>query len=148
MRRSSLLATVALSCLLCPALAFADLKAVKAEPDLQKRSRLALENADIALDRARQAYRKSDGESLDQALAEISESVKLAYQSLLETGKKPRRNARPFKRGEISTRELLRRLDAFQKEMSYVDRDRVSPVIEIVQKVHDDFLTDVMGGRQ
>jgi len=128
--------------------ALADLEEVKKETNLPRRSRLALENADTALDRAREAYRKGDGEGLDQSLAEVTASVELAYESLVEQGRNPRRNAQPYKRGEISTRELLRRLETFRDEMSYTDRDRIAPTIEAVEKAHSDFLRDVMGGRQ
>jgi len=57
--------------------ALADLEEVKKETNLQRRSRLALENADKALDGAREAYRKGDGEGLDQSLAEVKASVEL-----------------------------------------------------------------------
>ncbi|MCP5113629.1 MAG: hypothetical protein GY953_22580 [bacterium] len=125
----------------------ADLEVVKAERNLEKRSRLALENADKMLDGARDAYLTGDGAKLEASFQELEESVELAYQSLRETGKKPRKNAKHYKRGEIGTRKLLRRLDTFQAEMSYLDRDKIGEVIKTVQKVHDDFLRDVMGGR-
>lgn len=146
--RRLLLVIVAASVVLCPRTLFANIEAIKKETNLQRRSRLALENADAALDQARQAYQKGDGEALDLAFAEVIESVELAYQSLVERGRNPRRNAGPYKRGELSTRDLLRRLDTFRDEMSYVDRERVESVIEAVEQVHESFLRDVMGGRQ
>ena len=128
-----------------PAL-WADLETVRRERSLEKRSRLAVENADAALNTARDAYQKGDGERLESALGEIRESVELAYQSLRDTGKRPRKMAKHYKRAEIGTRKLLRRLDTFRDEMSYLDRDRIEPVIKTVRKVHDDMLRDVMGG--
>lgn len=146
--RRLLLVTVAASVVLCPRSLFANIEEIKKDTNLQRRSRLALENADAVLDEARQAYQKGDGEALDLALTEVIESVELAYQSLVERGGNPRRNAGPYKRGELGTRELLRRLDTFRDEMNYMDRERIEPVIEVVDKVHDSFLRDVMGGRQ
>ena len=131
---------------LAPPAARADLEAVKKERKLEKRSRLALENADTMLDAARDAYRAGDASKLRTSLAELQESVELAYQSLVDTGKKPRKNASHYKRGEINTRQLLRRLDTFRNEMSYLDRDQVEAVMKVIQKVHDSFLLDVMGG--
>lgn len=131
---------------LAPPAAQADLEAVKSEKKLEKRSKLALENADAMLDVAREAYRTGDAGKLHAALVELQESVELAYQSLVDTGKKPRKSASHYKRGEISTRQLLRRLDTFMREMSYMDRDQVESVIKAVQKIHDSFLLDVMGG--
>ena len=129
-----------------PGLLRADLEAVKAEPKLEKRSEKALKNAGKMLDVARDAYLKGDAGLLESALAEVRESIELSSQSLKETGRKPRRRSKPYKRGEISSRKLLRRLDTFRGEMSYLDRDQIDAVIESVQKVHDDFLRDIMAG--
>lgn len=127
---------------------FADLEEIKEDTNLQRRSRKALENADTVLDKARKAYRKGDGSTMDQAFQEIIASVEVAYEALVERGRDPRKNAQPYKRGEIKTRELLRRLATFREEMSYMDRDRIASVIEAVDKIHSNFLRDVMGGRQ
>ena len=124
----------------------ADLEAVKAEPKLEKRSEKALKNAGKMLDVARDAYLKGDADLLKSALAEVRESVEISYQSLKETGRNPRRRSKPYKRGEINTRKLLRRLDTLPGEMSYLDRDQIDAVIESVQKVHDRFLHDIMTG--
>ena len=131
---------------LCAGLLRADLDAVKAERRLEKRSEKALKNADKMLDVARGAYLEGDAGLLKSALAEVRESVELSYQSLKETGKNPRRRSKPYKRGEISTRKLLRRLDTLRGEMSYLERDQTDAVIEVIQKVHDDFLRDIMAG--
>ena len=124
----------------------ADLEAVKAERRLEKRSEKALKNADEMLNVARDAYLKGDAGLLRAVLAEVRESVELSYQSLKETGKNPRKRSKPYKRAEIRTRKLLRRLDTFRGEMSYLDRDQIEEVIKSVQKVHDDLLHDIMGG--
>lgn len=124
----------------------ADLETIKAEPRLDKRSQKAIKNADTMLDAAKRAYRKGDSETVKAALEEIRESIDLAYQSLQETGWNPRKRSRPYKRAEISTRKLLRHLDNFQRDMSYLDRDQIGAVIKSVQKVHDDLLFLIMGG--
>ncbi len=124
----------------------ADLKAVRAEPRLEKRADKALKNAHAMLNVARDAYRKGDSNRVRAALDEVAESVQLAYQSLKDTGKNPRKRAKPFKRAEISTRKLLRRLESLRDEMSYLDRDQIDSVISVVRKVNEDLLHDVMGG--
>ena len=48
------------------------------------------------------------------------ESVKLAHTSLTATGKDPQPEW--FKRAEIATRDLLRKLESFQQAMSFSDR--------------------------
>ena len=126
----------------------ADLRQAKAEPNLEKRSKLALDNAAQALKAAREAYVKGDIAQVKELAAEIGESVQLADTSLRQTGKNPRKSPKWFKRAEIATRDLLRRLDAFQQEMSFADRAFLDPVKAKVQKVHDKLLLGVMEGKE
>lgn len=137
---------VLLLAVVCPALLLADLEAVKKEPNLLKRSQLALDHADAVLDVARKSYRQGEPDKVDAALREIQESIELAYQALQDTGRPPRSISGRYKRGEISTRRLLRRLETFQNEMSYLERDTIEGVVKAVDKVHHDFLIGVMGG--
>jgi phage shock protein A len=130
------------------ALAEADLEAVRAEKKLEKRARLALQNADRMITTARDAYQNGDAELLRTALEEVAASVELCYQSLRETGKDPRRNFRHYKHAEITTRQLLRRLSGLRDEMSYLDRELIDPVIERVEHINKELLHDIMGGRK
>lgn len=130
------------------ALAEADLEAVRAEKKLEKRARLALQNADRMITAARQSYQSGDAAAVRAALDEVALSVELCYQSLKETGRDPRRNFRHYKHAEITTRQLLRRLDGFRDEMSYLDRELIEPVIERVEHVNKELLHDIMGGRR
>jgi hypothetical protein len=125
----------------------ADLQKAMAEPNLEKRSQLALENADQAYRTARNDYEKGDATHLSGDLKEIQDSVDLAYRSLKDTGKDPRKHSKWFKRAEISTRDLLRRLDAFRHEMNFEDRPVLDPLIAHVQKIHDDLLLGLMEGK-
>ena len=125
----------------------ADLKRAMAEPNLEKRSSLALDNATAALKAARDAYDKNDMELTARDAAEILESVDLAYNSLVQSGKNPR-NSSWFKKAEISTRDLSRKLESFAEQMSYTDRPMLEKVKAEVQKVHDDLLMGVMEGRK
>src|ERR1039457_3507348 len=137
----------ALALLLVPGIVRADLKRAMAEPNLEKRSGLAMENAAAALKAAREAYDKNDSDLTAKDLAEIQESVDLAYDSLVQSGKNPR-NSSCSKKAEISTRDLSRRLESFQEQMSYSDRPMLDKVKADVQKVHDDLLMGVMEGRK
>lgn len=123
----------------------ADLETVKKERKPNKRAEKAIKNADKALTTARKAYMEGENETLESALQEVYDSVKLAYESLKSTGKDPRKNARPYKKAEIGTRKLLRRLDSFQNEMSYLDRERIEDVIAFVRETNQNLLHDVMG---
>jgi hypothetical protein len=127
--------------LLILCLAF-DLAAIKLEPNLERRSDLALGNASAAMDTARDAA--ADDAKLKAALTEVRESVDLAYQSLVESGKSARRNPKFFKRAELKTRELMRRLEGLAQAVDADDRVFVENVRDRVSKVHDDLIQDIM----
>src|SRR2546423_1778201 len=120
-----------------PALLRADLAQIKAEPNLEKRSKLALDHAEGTLKEARNAYSNGDMAKSNALIAEVRESVEIAEQSLKETGKNPRKSPKYFKKAEIETRALLKRIEAFQDEMNVSDRPALDPLRGKVQQVHD-----------
>lgn len=138
--------TLAILLLCCGSLQ-ADLKRAMAEQNLEKRSGLALENATAVLKSARTAYDAGDLDQVGKAAAEIQESVDLAITSLTQSGKNPRRSD-AYKKAEISTRDIARRLQDFQDQMSYVDRPLVEKVKTRVQEVHEQLLLAVMEGKK
>jgi hypothetical protein len=125
----------------------AGLKEVMAEPNLERRSRLALENAGTAYQSARSAYDAGNRDAATAALHEVQESIEVAYTSLQATGKDPRKSPKWFKKAEMDTRDLLRRLDSFQQAMSFEDRASVDPVKAKIQLVHDELLMGLMEGK-
>jgi hypothetical protein len=125
----------------------ADLKRALAEPNLEKRSVLAMDNAAAALKAARAAYDKGDNDESVKIIAEVLESVDLAANSLKESGKNPRRSD-AFKKAEIATRDLARRIDSFSDNMSYTDRGLLDKLKTRVQEVHEELLLGVMEGKK
>jgi hypothetical protein len=121
-----------------------DLAAIKQEPNLERRSERALENASAAMDAARDASVAGDAEKTKAGLEELSDSVDLAYQSLTESGKSARRNPKFFKSAELKTRQLMRRLDGLAQAVDAEERGFVEKVRERVSKVHDDLIQDIM----
>lgn len=119
-----------------------DLASIKLEANLERRSELALTNASAAMDVARDAA--GDEAKLKPALEEIRDSVDLAYQSLVDSGKSARRNPKFFKRAELKTRELMRRLEGLAQAVDADDRMFVESVRDQVSKVHDDLIKDIM----
>jgi hypothetical protein len=126
----------------------ADLAHVKAEPNLEKRSKLALDHADARLKEARNVYESGEQAKTKTLIAEVREAVELAEQSLKETGKNPRKSPKYFKRAEIETRALLKRIEAFQDEMNVDDRPSLDTLRAKVQQVHDDLLNGIMEGKR
>jgi len=134
--------------LLLTAPARADLKAALAETNLEKRSDIALANASAALKAARKAYETDDNAAVEAGVSEIRASVELASHSLRETGKNPRNHPKYFKKAEIETRDLLRRLETFQQEMSYTDRPMLDALKAYIQEAHDGLLSGLMGEKK
>jgi len=108
---------------------------------------LALQYANSALDAARAAYQDGKFEQTEAALGEVKDAVDLSYESLMATGKNPRKSSKPFKDAEKATRELLRRLTGFRDFMSSVDHPVVDPVMANVTEVHDNLLKGIMSGK-
>lgn len=141
------MARLLLAMMLCSGFLRADLDQAKAEPNLGKRCMLALDNAFDGLTLARDAY-KGQSAQVQTYVKEIQESVVLAETSLQETGKNPRKSPKWFKKAETSTRDLLRRLDAFQQSMDVSDRPMLDALKIKVQQVHEDLLLGVLEGKQ
>jgi hypothetical protein len=130
--------------LLVMGLRAADLQPAKTEPNLEKRSRLALANADTAISEARDAYNAQNMKTTLARLKEVRESVELAQAALAATGKKPGRSPGPYKFAETKSRELLRRLEGLKQEMDAADREAIEPVQNRVQEIHDAWLDGIL----
>jgi hypothetical protein len=126
----------------------ADLAQVRAEPNLEKRSRAALENAERSLKASRQAYEAGDMKLTAELLDELEQSVLLAEKSLKDTGKDPIKSPRHFKDAEKTTGVLLRRIEAFSRDMNFADRPMADKVKEEVQEAHDRLLQSIMTGKK
>jgi len=127
----------------------ADLKEIAAEANLEKRAEKALANAEVSLKTAEDSYlSKGDLKDTSAALDELADSVRLAYASLAETHKNPSKSPKYFKRAEIKTRELLRRLEDFRQQMGVDDRGVTDKARAVVQKVHEDLLAGIMSGKK
>jgi hypothetical protein len=124
-----------------------DLSSVREEPKLEKRSELALEYAEAAIDTARDAYQQGRFEQAQAALAEVREAVDLAYESLVATGKNPRKDSKHFKNAEKATRQILRRLQGLRDAMSAVDHHILDPVIESITQRHDSLVSGILTGQ-
>ena len=128
-------------------LAAADLSGIKATPDLEKRSELALANADEEIDNARAAYKSGSVKKMQQALEDLRESVAVAADAL-ENHPKQARKSKYYKRAELKTRAMLRRLTTLADEVSVDDRKPVDDVRQKVQEIHDHLLEDIMSNKK
>jgi hypothetical protein len=120
-----------------------DLTTIRSEPNLEKRSDLAMDYANTALDSARDAINAGDDAKALAALAEVRESVELCWHSLTDTGKYARNN-KFFKRAEVRTRELLRRLDGLRDIATVEDQPAIEKVRARVAEIHDELIQGIM----
>ena len=125
-----------------------DLASVQQEPKPERRNQLALESANSALDAARTAYQANDLAATRASLDEAAEAVSLAYSSLKQTCKEARRDPKLFKRTELATRQMLRRIEGMAESMSFEDRSLVDKLRERVTAIHENLLQDIMAKKK
>ncbi len=140
--------SIALGIALAAVMLASGLDSVKSEPNLEKRSKLALDNANAAVDAARQAYDAGHFKDSLSALNEVRDSVELSLASLNETHKDARRNPKAFKRAELEIRELVRRLKSLESDFGVEDRAEVLKTEQRLQEVHDELITRIMSKRK
>lgn len=126
----------------------AGLDQVRAEPRLEKRSELAIEHAGTAVARARKTVSQSGSRTeLEEALKEAVEACQLALDSLRETGKKPNKLGRQYKRAEMRTRQYVKELTDVALALSIDDRTAAESARDRIQLLHEEFLVGVMSGK-
>lgn len=130
--------------MLAAAVLASGLDAVKSEPNLERRSRLALDHANTAVDSAREAYAAGRLKESLSALDEVREAVDLSLTSLNDTHKDARKNPKAFKRAEMEIRELVRRLKSLESDFSVEDRSEVLKTEQRLQDVHDELIARIM----
>ncbi len=128
-------------------LAFADIATVKTEPDPNRRSDLALLNADEKIDEARQAYQAGNETAEDAAIEEVADSVTLSYASLEQTHGEPRKS-RYYKHAELRVSVLMRRLSGFRDEVGFELRPHVEAVLKKLSDIHDQLISDIMSRKK
>lgn len=126
----------------------ANLASVRGEPNVEKRSRLALDNADAAFLRSRANLEAGKSEAAAADLQEVQQSVELAKEALDQTHQNPSRKPKNFKYAETRTRDLLRKLKGWQESLDSTDRPMVEAVRNRIQEVHDEWLTGIMGKKR
>jgi hypothetical protein len=128
-------------------LAFGDIAAVKAEPVLEKRSELALANADREMDAARKTYTDGDVPAMQSALGELVESVEVSYDALQHARTEPHKS-KYYKHAELQLKALSRRLTGFRDEVSFESRAPVEAALKKISDVHDQLIADIMSRKK
>lgn len=125
-----------------------NLARIEAVPDMQRRSRQALEFAYTQLPRAIEAYQAGNLELGREELGSLVQAVEMAVESLEATGKHPRRHPRHFKHAEIRTRKLLQQLRRAQSDAHLEDQDDFDGPIRRVEQANGKLLHGIMSPRK
>jgi hypothetical protein len=121
-----------------------DVATVNAEPNLEKRSQLALDHAEQELVAAKKAYDSGEIDDFKRLLTEVGDLADVCYGALEDTGKRARRAPKWFKKAEQRMLTLIRRIGSLEKDVALEDRDRVKDLGKRVSDVHDRLLHDIM----
>ncbi len=124
------------------------LETVKAEPNLERRSDLALTYAGEVLTKLRPDLETKDWAAVAPEVEEFRAAVDLSFGALKATGKNARRSPKYFKRAELKLRELGRRLRGLQVFLAVDDRPKMDEVIAYVGKLQDELVEMTMGVRK
>jgi len=119
---------------------------VRSEPNPEKRSDKALDYATSVLVSIKKASDSGEAVDLPERMKEVREAVDLSVKSLDASGKNPSKSGY-FKKAELKTRELVRRLDNLGKSVGFEERGQVEELMRYVEKIHDDLLHRVMTKR-
>ncbi len=116
------------------------------EEDTRKRVELGLKVAEEQLDAARKVYRKGDPYEA-QAQLEVSLDTMLeAYRMVVEEGEDMRKNARRYKKVEITLRGISRKLEDFERQAEVVDRGPIMRAQQTVSLMRDNLLKSMFQG--
>ncbi len=124
-----------------------DLNAIKSMPNLEHRSDMALDYADTALENAHDDYAAGNVVKWRSDISDMRDAVALSFESLEQSGKNAR-NDRHYKRAEMKTRELLRRLDGARDDVSFEDRGALDQVRAKISDIHDELLQSIMSKKK
>jgi len=127
-----------------PLLAWADLSDIQKEPSPERRFELALERADTLLRDSKPMVDRGEIKKLGEALEDIAGACELALQSLRDTGKRPSKLGKQYKKGELRTRDFLRRLESLENALNFDDRPLAAKARDRVTVAHEEFLLGVM----
>ncbi len=106
--------------------------------DPEKKYMPAFEAANKAIDASRAAG--MDKQELDKAAGEVEKVLQI----LVDTGKPPYKNAKHYKKAELKTREILRRIDTLLRDAGIDEREALQSAHDRVQAVHEKLLEGVM----
>jgi hypothetical protein len=121
---------------------------IKKEPDLEKRCERALEAAESALKSSKALLAEGGSvDELQQRMEIVVGGVELSLQALHDTGKRPYKLERSYKRGELKTREMLKQLDSLVAAIAFDNRPPAEKARDRLLVLHEEYLLGAMSGK-
>jgi len=121
-----------------------DLDEIRKQSDPLVRAERAIDYADTALKQAHDLAAKGESAKAPASIEEVAQACELSLQSLRDTGKRPGKLLKYYKKGELRTREYVRRLEALIQALNYEDRAKAEPFQTRVVAAHEEFLLGAM----
>jgi len=121
-----------------------ELDDIRKEPDLLRRSERALDFAERTLRDAQELAKSGESAKVPDILEQVSEACDLSLQALRDTGKRPGKLVKYYKKGEQRMHEIVRRLESLVPALNYEDRPRAEPLRKRIVATHEGFLLGVM----
>ena len=112
------------------------------QPDL--RARAGIDFAAIAERNAEASFAKGDMNNMAAQLTAMKKSLEIARDAFIASKETPGRNPQLYKYAELHSRELLVRLEDFERRMFAEDRDLVAVPKARVQEIHDLWLDGIL----
>ena len=123
----------------------ASLDQIRAEPNPERRARAGVDFAAIAERNAEASFSSGDMKEVAAQLNAMTESVEIARDALVASGKTPGRSPGLYKYAELQTGQLLVRLDDFERRMFVEDRGVLAAPKAKVEEIHDFWFDGIMG---
>lgn len=130
---------------LAPALPADDLESIRKEPSAERRQERALDLMDASFKQAQEAFRQNaTAERVQALLDQMAEAAEYSLAVLRETGKRSSKMTKQYKRGDLRTRDTLRKLESFVSAMSVDDRAPAEKSKIRLHVVAEEYLIGVM----
>jgi hypothetical protein len=121
---------------------------ILAEKAFDKRAELALKEADEEISAAAKSYSEGgDIKAFRSHVGAVSELVEFTLKSLQDSGMRGGKRTKNFKRAELKMRNLLRRLETLEIQVSADDRPPVEQAQKVVSEAREHVLYDIMSKR-
>jgi hypothetical protein len=131
-------------CVACLPAAELTWEKVLAESNLEKRSEKSLDYAHALLTAKKKPFESGEPVDVPALIKQVRDAVDYAVKCLQDSGKNPRKSPKYYKKAELKTRELARRLDNLAKALGYEERQPVEQAFRHVERIHEDLLHAVM----